>query len=175
MPVFLTRAALLAFASFACSTPALTATPAVELYRAQLERAEAEHRLRLADCREQPRAQRKLCEAQARADHTRARASARADFKNTPRARMEADIKVAEAEHEVARVACGNADDMCRAQARAELLRDLEEAKRLLEEGGYDGAALQGTRALGTHECAEVLDIEQRYRCIREAEQAGRM
>jgi hypothetical protein len=178
MRAFLFQAGVIALCSAITGwiPPATAATAEVELYRAQLLRADAEHRIRRAECRGQPQPQRELCETQARAELTRARASARAEFKNTDRARMQADIEIAEAEHELDLLACDDDDAICRADARARLLRSIEAARRTYVEGGYrEGVASRGTRALGTHECAEYMEIEQRYRCIREAEQAGRM
>jgi hypothetical protein len=77
---------------------------------------------------------------------------------------------------------------MCRTQARVALARATEKAKM---DYAYtnDPSLLQGadpvdadteastgsSRFLGTHECSALLDIEERYVCIRNAEEAGRM
>jgi hypothetical protein len=77
---------------------------------------------------------------------------------------------------------------MCRTQARVALARATEQAKLdyayaehpdlKREADPVDAATTPSTgssRFLGTHECAALLDIEERYVCIRNAEEGGRM
>jgi hypothetical protein len=163
------------------------ATAAVEAYRAQLVRAAEEYRADRARCDQQPKPQREMCIADAEARQVRTRAQARATFKNTPRARMEARIESAEADYEAAAARCRGMhdEDICKADARVALARVTEEAKLEYAYGGPGGggpavdadkpSATGATRFLGTHECAALLDIDERYRCIRNAEEAGRM
>jgi hypothetical protein len=179
--------ALLLAAAASPGAPVFAASPAVEAYRAQLLRAKEEYRAERQRCDRLPRTEREPCVAQARAAQERSRAEARATFHDSPRARMEARIAVAEADYDLALVQCKAAAerDACEAAARVERARATERA-RLDYAYGEDvrdhpavdadtSASTNVTRALGTHECAALLDIDERYRCIRNAEEAGRM
>jgi pyruvate/2-oxoglutarate dehydrogenase complex dihydrolipoamide acyltransferase (E2) component len=180
-------ALLLSGAALLGSLCAHAATPAVEAYRAQLVRAAEEYRADRARCDAQPEAQRDACIAAADARQAHTRAQARATFKGTPRAHMQARIEAAEADYDLAVARCRGThdEDICKADARAELARATEQAKLDYAYGGPEsgGAAVDAgtppatgaTRSLGTHECAALLDIDERYRCIRRAEEAGRM
>jgi hypothetical protein len=185
------RAALLVCVALSGSAvSACAARPEIEAYRAQLVRATEEYREARERCRALTAAEQRLCGIEARAALAREQASARAGFKNTPRAHMQARVAAAEADYrvEVARCAAADAPDMCRTQARVALARATEQAKLDYAYAQYpdlrrgadpvDAATAPSTgssRFLGTHECAALLDLEERYLCIRNAEEAGRM
>ncbi len=164
----------------------LADTAADEAYRAQLTRAHEEHRADAERCRRAPQDAQALCVVQAQARLEREQARARATFEDTPHARMQARVDIAEADYRLALAQCdrGSDRDMCRADARVVRARAIEQAKLDYAHGphhdapavdAYDTPSTTATPALGTHECAAVLDLDERYRCIRRAEQAGRM
>jgi hypothetical protein len=184
------RATLLLCAALSASTvSACAARPEVEAYRAQLVRATEEYRAERERCRGLAASEQQLCGVEARAALAREQATARATFRNTPRARMQARVAAAEATYrvDIARCEIGHAGDMCRTQARVALARETEQAKLDYAYAEYPDApatapvdaatapSTGSTRLLGTHECAALLDLEERYLCIRHAEEAGRM
>jgi hypothetical protein len=167
---------------------AQAASPEEEAYQAQLATATEEYRAEQKRCQAGPDGERALCDAQAKDALDRARAQAYANFKGTPRAQMQARVDMAEADYRLALTRCEAAHerDLCQADARVERARSIERAKLDYAYGdaGRNGKPVvdaesapstNATRMLGTHECAGLLDLDERYLCIRNAEGAGRM
>lgn len=93
-------------------------------YRQAMNHAGAAYRVQAQRCAGLAGNGRDICSEQARAEYKRAGAEAQARLRNTPGARVDARISIADAEYAVARARCraqsGNQRNVCMEQAKAE-------------------------------------------------------
>ena len=104
-----TRYALLAgVAALAVGSWAGAATPAErQVYKDALARAASDYQAARAPCRALKGNARTVCNEEARAQRVRAESLAEATYRNSPRARADAEIAIAKAEYLVAKRKCG--------------------------------------------------------------------
>ena len=94
------------------ASPAAAATPAErKVYKDALARAVSDFQAARAPCRALAGTPKAVCYEEARAGRVRAESLAEAEYRNTPRARADAEIAIAKADYAVAKKKCGAAPD----------------------------------------------------------------
>jgi len=116
-------AALLAWT---CASHAADAGGDKAAQRKALQEAAVRYNHNREDCSKLRGFERKACYADARAAYRKDEANAVADFRNTPRARMDAEVLAANADLSAARIHCADKT----ADLREACLRDAKEAQR---------------------------------------------
>jgi hypothetical protein len=127
-------------------------------YDKAVKDAEARYKTDQDACSSRTGSAKDLCTAEAKGREKTAKADAEAAFKNTPKAREDARVARAEADHEVAKLKCndmsGNAKDVCVKQADADLTKATADAKvdRVAADTRQDSAKKQSE---ARHEATE--------------------
>ena len=102
------RALLLGVVMLASASTAGAATPAErQAYRQALERAASDYQAARAPCRTLAGNAKSVCYEEARAARVRAESLAESTFRNSARARADAEIAIAKADYAVAKKKCG--------------------------------------------------------------------
>jgi hypothetical protein len=107
------KSALLAGVLAVCAaSPAAAATPAErKVYKDALVRAASDFQAARVPCRALAGNPKAVCYEEARAGRVRAESLAEATYRNSPRARADAEIAIAKADYAVAKKKCGAAPD----------------------------------------------------------------
>ena len=125
-------AAATAVFTFTMATAANAALSQAE-YNAAKDRASADYKVAVAQCKSLAGNPKDVCEAQAKANQKKAEAMAEADYKSTPKARADAMEASADADYDVAKQKCdartGNEKDVCIKEAKAAQTRVKADAK----------------------------------------------
>jgi hypothetical protein len=102
-------------------------------YNAAKDRASADYKVSIEQCKSLAGNPKDVCESQAKATKTKTEAMAEADYKATPKARADAMETAADADYDVAKQKCdafnGNDKDVCVKQAQATQTRAKADAK----------------------------------------------
>jgi hypothetical protein len=102
-------------------------------YQADVARAEADYKVANDRCKSLAGNAKDVCVAEAKGAQKKAKASAEARNKDTDKARQDAQIAAAEADHDVAKARCGakagNDKDVCLKEANAALVSAKADAK----------------------------------------------
>ena len=120
--------------SAACLTLACNAEASTKAeYNAAKDRATADYKAAVDQCKNLAGNPKDICEAQAKAAEKKADAMAEADYKATPKARADALATSADADYDVAKQKCdaktGNEKDVCVKEAKAVQTRAKADAK----------------------------------------------
>jgi hypothetical protein len=130
-PIKTLVAALSGACAIALAGPASAITK-VE-YDAAKDRASADYKVAIEQCKSLAGNPKDVCEAQAKANKTKSEAMAEADYKATPKAHADAMEAAADADYDVAKQKCdalkGNDNDVCVKQAKATQTRAKADAK----------------------------------------------
>jgi hypothetical protein len=102
-------------------------------YKAEKDRIEAQYKSEKDACKAQNGNAKDVCEAQAKAHEKVAKADLEANYKNTDKARYEAQVAKADADYDVAKEKCddlnGNKKDVCVKEAKASHTKAKADAK----------------------------------------------
>jgi hypothetical protein len=132
---------LLGTVALVLSAPASAATDDTKaVYKAAKESATAMYKAERAKCDTMEKNSKDVCIAEAKAAEKRSKARAEAEYKNTPKARMNARIAAADADHAVAKEKCNaqrdNPKDVCIKEADAmhtKAIVDIKSSKKIDE------------------------------------------
>ena len=104
-------------------------------YNAAKDKAKAEYKMAEDKCGSLSGNPKDVCKAEAKANQKKADAAAEADYKNTPKARRDATMAVADADYDVAKQKCdartGNDKDVCVKEAKAAQVKARADAKAM--------------------------------------------
>lgn len=119
-------------------------------YNAAKDKAKAEYKISDEKCGSLSGNAKDICKAEAKGSRKKAEANAEAQYKNTPKARQDAAIAVADADYDVAKEKCddkaGNDKDVCVKEAKAVQIKAKGEAKAMQKSTTARNDAAEDTR-----------------------------